>query len=62
MIRNKYIQFTLFVVVYAAFWNLILWVFNRQTYSFTLNGSIFMPLTIAIILGYVFFLHKRQNR
>ena len=60
MIRNKYIQFILFVVFYVAFWNLMMWVFNQQTYSFTMNGGFTLPFTIAVILGYVFFLHKKQ--
>lgn len=60
MIRNKYVSFVLFVLFYMVFWNLMLWVFHQDTYSFQFAGSIVLPLVVAAALGYIFFLRKKK--
>ena len=63
MIKNKYVAFVLFVVVFLAFWNLADYLYTTfitsGTYHFAAGTDGALPVGIAIVSGYLLFV--RQN-
>lgn len=61
--KNKYVTFGLFVALFVVFWNVLdyLWsaFITRSPYSFSVGTDIGIPLTSAIVLGYLQFLRNK---
>ena len=64
MIKNKYVAFVLFVIVFMAFWNLADYLYTtfitNGAYHFTAGADGALPLALAIVSGYL--LEKRNSR
>ena len=56
MIKNKYVAFVLFVIVFMAFWNLADYLYTtfitNGAYHFTAGADGALPLALAIVSGY----------
>ena len=65
MIKNKYIAFVLFVVVFLAFWNLADYLYTtfitRGAYCFAAGRDGAVPVAAAIVSGYLLFLRKNSD-
>ena len=59
MVKNKYVQFCLFIAFVIVSWNLIQFIFNREAYQFGLSTNMIMPLTVAIVMGYMVFIREK---
>ena len=61
--KNKYVIFGLFVVLVLLFWNLLDWLYatiiTHSNYQFGAGTDLFMPLVVAIVMGYGLFLRKK---
>ena len=64
MIKNKNVTFGLYVVVFVAFWNLLdfLWcvLISKTAYQFRTVSDLMLPLVLAIVSGYLFFLRDSK--
>ncbi|MBQ9061914.1 MAG: hypothetical protein IJ121_03660 [Eubacterium sp.] len=62
MIKNKKAAFGLFVVIFPAFWNLLDFIWSvfivNGAYHFSGVSDLVIPMTVAIISGYLLFLRK----
>ena len=65
MIKNKYVAFVLFVVVFLAFWNLADYLYTTfitsGTYHFAAGTDGALPVGIAIVSGYLLFVKKNSD-
>ena len=65
MIKNKYVAFVLFVIVFMAFWNLADYLYTtfitNGAYHFTAGADGALPLALAIVSGYLLFVRKRKR-
>ena len=65
MIKNKYVAFVLFVVVFLAFWNLADYLYTTfitsGTYHFAAGTDGALPVGIAIVSGYLLFVRKNSE-
>lgn len=65
MIKNKYVAFVLFVIVFMAFWNLVDFLYTtfiaRGTYHFTALIDGVIPAVVAIVVGFLLFLRKKAK-
>ena len=65
MVKNKYVAFVLFVVVFLAFWNLADYLYTTfitsGVYHFTAGTDGALPVGIAIVSGYLLFLRKNSD-
>jgi len=65
MIKNKYVAFVLFVVVFLAFWNLADYLYTTfitsGTYHFAAGTDGALPVGIAIVSGYLLFVRKNSD-
>ena len=65
MVKNKYVAFALFVIVFLAFWNLADYLYTtfitNETYHFTAGVDGSLPAVLAIVSGYLLFLRKSSD-
>ncbi len=65
MIKNKYIAFGLFVVLFMAFWNLLDYLYStfiaKSAYQFGAGIDLGLPIVVAIVAGYFAFLRKKAD-
>ena len=65
MIKNKYVAFVLFVVIFLAFWNLADYLYTTfitsGTYHFAAGTDGALPVGIAIVSGYLLFVRKNSD-
>ena len=61
MIKNKYAKFTVFMICYLLFWNLLSRLISGSSYQFKMNSDLFMPLVSGIVIGCVLFLRKGSD-
>lgn len=65
MIKNKYVTFGLFVVLFFAFWNLLELLYNtfitKSGYQFSLIIDLTVPLVVSVTIGYLLFLRKKKS-
>ncbi len=63
--KNKYIAFGLLVVLVLVFWNLLGLLYSsvitRSGYRFGAGADLFIPLVVAVVMGYLLFLRKREK-
>lgn len=63
MIKNKYVAFGLFVVLFLAFWHLFDFLFNTfvtgKGYQFSPIIDLAVPLATAIAVGCLLFIRKK---
>ena len=63
MIKNKYVAFGLFVVLFFALWHLLDFLYNtfitKIGYQFSPIIDLAVPLVVAVTVGYLLFLRKK---
>ena len=64
MIKNKYVAFSLFAVVFLALWQLLDFLYNtfitKIGYQFSPIIDLIVPLAVAVTVGYLLFLRKKS--
>ncbi len=64
MIKNKYVAFGLFVVLFLALWHLLDFLFNTfitgKGYQFLPVIDLVIPIAVSITVGFVLFLRKKN--
>jgi len=62
MIRNKYIAFVMFVIIFLALWNLADYLYatliTNETYHFAAGSDGVIPAAVAIVSGYLIFIRN----
>lgn len=65
MIKNKYVAFVLFVIVFMAFWNLADYLYTTfitsGAYHFTAGADGALPAVIAVVSGYLLFVRNNSD-
>ena len=65
MVKNKYVAFVLFVIVFLAFWNLADYLYTTLiqsgAYRFTVGADGALPVVIAIVSGYLLFIRRNSD-
>ena len=65
MIKNKYVAFGLFVVLFFAIWQLLDFLYNtfitKIGYQFSPIIDLTIPLVVSVTIGYLLFLRKKKN-
>ena len=60
--KDKRVAFGLYVVLFMVFWNLLDFIFIvKGSYHFSGGIDLGLPLAIALISGYFFFLKDKSN-
>ncbi len=63
MIKNKYLAFGLFIIIFVLFENLLDFLYSvfiiRSAYTFSVSVNLTAPLTIGAVVGYIIFLRKK---
>ena len=61
--KNKYIAYGLFLILFTAFWNLLDFLYatliTHSGYRFGAGTDLFIPLVVAGVSGYLLFLRKK---
>lgn len=64
MIKNKYVAFGLFAVVFLALWQLLDFLYNtfitKIGYQFSPIIDLIVPLAVAVTVGYLLLLRKKS--
>ena len=65
MIKNRYVAFGLFVVLFVLFFNVLdvlysVWIAGGA-YRFSAGLDLGVPLLPGLLIGYVLFLHKKES-
>ncbi len=62
--KNKYLEFGLFIVLVVAFWNLFDWLYSsfitRSADHFTWGSDLRIPLVGGAVMGYLTVLRKNK--
>ena len=65
MIKNKYLAFGLFVVLFFIFWHLLDYLYNtiitKNGYQFSPIIDLTIPLIVSVTIGYLLFLRKKKS-
>ena len=65
MIKNKYVAFGLFVVLFFAIWQLLDFLYNtfitKIGYQFSPIIDLTIPLVVSVTIGYLLFLRKKKS-
>ncbi len=65
MIKNKYVAFVLYLIVFLAFWNLLDYLYTtvltKGAYQFAAASDGALPVILAAVSGYLFFLRKNSD-
>ena len=65
MVKNKYIAFGLFIIVFLAVWNLADYLYTtlitNGTYHFGAVVDGVIPVVVAIVVGFLLFLRKKSD-
>lgn len=65
MIKNKYVAFGLFVVLFMVGWNLLdfIWsaLITKSPYIFSAGTDLAIPLVAALVIGYFLFLRNKAE-
>lgn len=65
MIKNKYVAFGLFVVLFMVGWNLLdfIWsaLITKSPYIFSTGTDLAIPLVSALVIGYFLFLRNKAE-
>jgi len=61
--KNKYIAYGLFLIIFTAFWNLLDFLYatviTHSGYRFGAGTDLLIPLVVAGVSGYLLFLRKK---
>jgi len=64
-VKDKRVAFGLYVVLFMVFWNLLDFIYSvlivKGSYHFSGGIDLGLPLAIALISGYFFFLKDKSN-
>ncbi len=65
MIKNKYVAFVLYIIVFFAFWNLADYLYTTfitgGSYHFSAGTDGALPAAVAIVSGYLLFVRKNSD-
>ena len=65
MIKNKYVAFILFIIIFLAFWNLADYLYTTfitsGAYHFAAGTDGVLPAAVAIVSGYLLFMRKNSD-
>ena len=65
MIKNKYVAFILFIIIFLAFWNLADYLYTTfitsGAYLFSVGPDGLLPAVVAIVSGYLLFMRKNSD-
>ena len=65
MVKNKYVAFVLFVIIFMAFWNLADFLFTTfitsGEYHFAAGTDGVIPAAVAVASGYFLFVRNNSN-
>lgn len=65
MIKNKYVGFVLYVVIFFALWNLADFLYAtfiaHGAYHFSLGTDGAIPVAAAIVSGYLLFVRRKSD-
>ena len=65
MIKNKYVVFILFIIIFLAFWNLADYLYTTfitsGAYHFAAGTDGVLPAVVAIVSGYLLFMRKNSD-
>lgn len=65
MIKNKYVAFIIYVVVFLALWNVLDLLYTtlitKSAYQFAAGSDLAIPAVGAAVTGYLFFLRGGSN-
>ena len=65
MIKNKYVVFILFIIIFWAFWNLADYLYTTfitsVAYHFAAGTDGILPAVVAIFSGYLLFVRKNSH-
>ena len=65
MIKNKYVAYILFIVVFLIFWNLLDFLYvtfiSRNAYQFAAGTDLGIPVAAAVVVGYLLFIRKKSE-
>ena len=63
--KNKYVQFGLFIVLFLAFWNLFDYLYSilitHSEYRFGVISDLLIPFVVAVVMGAITFLRKKNT-
>ena len=63
MMKNKYVVFGLYVILFLTFWNVLDFLYStlitNSKYQFGAGSDLFTPLVAALASGYLFFLRGK---
>ena len=58
MIKNKYVAFAVFVILFLVIWNALRYFQGMYKDGFDIMDGLVFPLTVAVICGYVTYLRR----
>ena len=65
MIKNKYVAFILFIIIFLAFWNLADYLYTTfitsGAYHFAAGTDGVLPAVVAMVSGYLLFMRKNSD-
>ena len=56
MIKNKYVAFVVFVVLFLIIWNALQYFMGKFENGYDVNNNILMPLVVSVACAYVTYL------
>ena len=63
---NKYAAFAIFVVLFTAFYNLLIFLFGllitHSPYRFDVWNSVILPMALGVGIGYFVFLREKKPK
>ena len=65
MVKNKFVAFVLFVIVFLACWNLVDYLYTtfitKEAYHFAVGTDGVLPVVVAMVSGYLFIVRKNSD-
>ena len=65
MLKNKYVLFALYIIVFLAVWNLTDYLYTtfiaKEAYHFATSTDGAHPVVAAIISGYILLIRKKSD-
>ncbi|MBR4828128.1 MAG: hypothetical protein IKZ75_04725 [Oscillospiraceae bacterium] len=53
MIKNKYVAFVVFVVLFLVIWNALQYFMGHFENGYSVSDNIVFPLTVAVVCAYI---------
>ncbi|MBR4928180.1 MAG: hypothetical protein IKZ63_01640 [Oscillospiraceae bacterium] len=56
MIKNKYVAFAVFVILFLVIWNALQYFMGHFENGYSVSDNIVFPLTVAVVCAYITYL------